>query len=152
MYLGMFTLLRIFRRQAGAIGIADLLVIVIIADAAQNGMAGESKSITEALLLIVTIIAWDWLFDWLGFKSEFMKRLLEPTPLLLIENGKPLKKHLDNEMLTEDDLLGQLREQGVEDISIVKKCYLESNGHFSALTESPRKQQKGNETNAGAVN
>ena len=52
MYVGMFALLRIFRRQAGAIGIADLLVIVVIADAAQNGMAGESKSVTEALLLI----------------------------------------------------------------------------------------------------
>ena len=57
MYVGMFALLRIFRRQAGAIGIADLLVIVVIADAAQNGMAGESKSITEALLLISTIVA-----------------------------------------------------------------------------------------------
>ena len=58
MYVGMFALLRIFRRQAGAVGIADLLVIVVIADAAQNGMAGESKSVTEALLLIATIILW----------------------------------------------------------------------------------------------
>ena len=43
MYVGMFALLRIFRRQAGAIGIADLLVIVVIADAAQNGMAGVAQ-------------------------------------------------------------------------------------------------------------
>src|SRR5687767_13168218 len=60
MYLGMFTLLRVFRRQAGSVGIADLLVIVVIADAAQNGMAGDSKSITEALILISTIVLWDW--------------------------------------------------------------------------------------------
>lgn len=51
MYLGMFALLRIFRRQAGSLGIADLLVIVVIAYAAQNGMAGDSKSITEALIV-----------------------------------------------------------------------------------------------------
>ena len=56
MYLGMYMVLRIFRRQSGSIGVADLLVIVVIADAAQNGMAGDSKSITEALLLIVTIV------------------------------------------------------------------------------------------------
>ena len=43
MYLGMFVLLRVFRRQAGSVSIADLLLIVIIADAAQNGMAGEAK-------------------------------------------------------------------------------------------------------------
>jgi uncharacterized membrane protein YcaP (DUF421 family) len=152
MYIGMFALLRIFRRQAGAIGIADLLVIVIIADAAQNGMAGESKSITEAMLLIVTIIAWDWVFDWLGFKSPLWKRILEPSPLLLVEDGKMIRKHLDQEMLTEDDLLGHLREQGVDDISVVRRCCLESNGHFSVLTSSPRRQQKGNESGTAAVN
>ena len=151
MYVGMFALLRMFRRQSGAIGIADLLVIVVIADAAQNGMAGESKSITEAILLIATIVAWDWVFDWLGFRSPFWKRILEPSPLLLVENGKIVRKHLDQEMLTEDDLLGQLREQGVEDVATVRQCFLESNGHFSVLTEFRRKE-KGNESGPPAVN
>ena len=137
MYLGMFTLLRVFRRQAGSVGMADLLVIVVIADAAQNGMAGDSKSITEAVALISTIVLWDWFFDWLGFKSQFWSRILEPEPLLLIKDGKSIKKNLDKEFIKEDDLVSQLREQGIEDIKHVKKCYLESNGHFSVLTEIP---------------
>jgi len=136
MYLGMYFLLRLFRRQAGTIGIADLLVIVVIADAAQNGMAGDSRSITEALLLILTIVLWDLLFDWLGFKFMFAARVLEPKPLLLIDNGKILKKNLEKEFVTEDELMSQLRQQGLEDASLVKKCYLESNGHFSVLTQS----------------
>lgn len=152
MYIGMFALLRVFRRQAGAIGIADLLVIVVIADAAQNGMAGESKSITEALLLIATIVTWDWIFDWLGFRSPFWKRILEPSPLVLIENGKIVKENLAAELLTEEDLLGRLREQGVDDISLVKKCFLESNGEFSVLTTGRRHKQKGNESGPAAVN
>ncbi|MBA3352644.1 MAG: DUF421 domain-containing protein, partial [Blastocatellia bacterium] len=94
MYLGMFALLRTFRRQAGSVGIADLLVIVVIADAAQNGMAGESKSITEAMILVSTIVLWDWFFDWLGFKSQFWERILAPEPLLLIKDGKVIKKNL----------------------------------------------------------
>src|SRR5215208_6615872 len=77
MYLVMFALLRIFRRQAGSVGIADLLVIVVIADAAQNGMAGDSKSVTEAILLIVTIVLWDYILDLLGYKSKFFARILE---------------------------------------------------------------------------
>ena len=48
-YLFLFILLRLLRRGAGAIGISDLLVVVLIADAAQNAMASEYKSITEGL-------------------------------------------------------------------------------------------------------
>lgn len=153
MYLGMFFLLRIFRRQAGSVGIADLLVIVVIADAAQNGMAGDSRSITEALLLIVTIIAWDWFFDFIGFKSPFFSRILEPQPLLLVENGRIIKKNLEQELITEEDLMSQLRQQGLEDPSIVKKAYLESNGRFSVLTESAdHRKGEGNDTGPQAVN
>jgi uncharacterized membrane protein YcaP (DUF421 family) len=153
MYFGMFALLRIFRRQAGSVGIADLLVIVVIADAAQNGMAGDSKSVTEAMILIASIIAWDWLFDLLGFKSKFWSRVLEPEPLLLVKNGRIQRKNLEGEMISEEELLSQLRQQGVEDLSTVKKAYLESNGHFSVLTETPdHRKQKGNDKTAPTVN
>lgn len=150
MYLGMFALLRVFRRQAGSVGIADLLVIVVIADAAQNGMAGESKSITEALILISTIVLWDWFFDWLGFRSPFWERILQPQPLLLIDNGRIIQKNLDKELIKEDDLLAQLREQGLSEVTSVKKCYLESNGHFSVLTEIPSGRKLGG--NGGEAN
>lgn len=145
MYLGMYVILRIFRRQSGSIGVADLLVIVVIADAAQNGMAGDSRSITEALLLITTIVLWDFFLDWLGFKSTIVARFLTPNPLLLIENGKFIKKNLDKEFLTEDEVYSQLREEGLEDASLVKQCYLESNGHFSILLQTAgKRKQKGN--------
>ena len=151
MYLGMFALLRVFRRQAGSIGIADLLVIVVIADAAQNGMAGDSKSITEALLLVTTIVLWDWLFDWLGFRSKFAAGILEPDKLLLVKNGRILRKNLDKELLTEDKLKSQLRQQGVENVSDVKECFLESNGKFSVITYDD-KTDEGNKKPPEAVN
>ena len=119
MYLGMFALLRIFRRQAGSISIADLLLIVVIADAAQNGMAGDSKSVPEALALIGTIIFWDYLIDWLGFKSEVLSRVLEPQPVLLARNGRMIRKNMNQELITEDELMSRLREQGVEDLKDV---------------------------------
>src|SRR5436190_8340995 len=109
MYLGMYFILRIFRRQAGNIGIADLLVIVVIADAAQNGMAGDSKSITEALLLILTIVLWDFFLDWLGFKFTFAGRFLTPNPLLLIKDGKVIQKNLEKELISDEELEAQLR-------------------------------------------
>lgn len=151
MYLGMFALLRVFRRQAGAIGTADLLVIVVIADAAQNGMAGEAKSITEAILLVFVIVAWDWIFDWLGYKSQTAARVLEPKELLLIKNGRIIKENLDQELITKDELMSQLRQQGIEQISDVKSCCLESNGKFSIIRKD-EKPIEGNITDDKPVN
>ena len=133
MYLGIFVLLRVFRRQAGSVGIADLIVIVVIADAAQNGMAGDSKSITEALVLIGVIILWDYVIDWLGFKSKLMSKVLDPQPLLLVKNGRMIQKNMDQEMITEDEIMSHLRQQGIEDIKQVKQCCLESSGDFSVI-------------------
>ena len=144
MYLAMFALLRIFRRQAGTIGIADLLVIVVIADAAQNGMAGESKSITEALLLVCTIVFWDYFLDYLGDKFEFFNRITTPRELLLIKDGKLLRQNMHKEMISYDELISQLRQQGVEEIGEVKKCYLESNGRFSVLKKDKNSDDQPN--------
>ncbi len=151
MYLGMFILLRIFRRQAGSISIADLLLIVIIADAAQNGMAGEAKSITEAMLLIGTIIFWDYFLDWLGFKSKIMSRVLEPEPVLLVKDGKMQKRNMAKEMLTEEELMSQIRLQGIDDIGFVKECRLESDGEFSVIKTGESEKQS-NRKDKGAVN
>jgi uncharacterized membrane protein YcaP (DUF421 family) len=135
MFFAMYTLLRVFRRQSGQVGIADLLVIVVIADAAQNGMAGDSKSVTEAVLLITVIVVWDWFFDWLGFRSAFFSRILEPPGLVLVKNGRMITRNMDREMISEEDLCSQLRQQGVEKIEDVKQVILESNGHFSVITK-----------------
>jgi len=79
-YLFLFVLLRILRRGAEAIGISDLLVVVLIADAAQNAMASEYKSITEGLILVTTIVFWDYFLDWLGYRFPAVRPLLRPTP------------------------------------------------------------------------
>jgi len=151
MYWVMFALLRIFRRQAGSVGIADLLVIVVIADAAQNGMAGDSKSVTEAVLLIVTIVLWDYIFDLLGYKSKFFERILEPKALPIIEDGKLLRENMKSEMITFDEIMSQMRQQGIENISEVKTARLESDGHFSFIKKDDD-EVKSNEKNKNVVN
>ena len=69
MYLALFAILRfIGRRQAGHFGPADLLVIVLIADAAQNGLGKDYQSVTEGIVLVLTIVAWEYLLDWLAWR------------------------------------------------------------------------------------
>jgi uncharacterized membrane protein YcaP (DUF421 family) len=132
-YLFLFILLRILRREAGAIGISDLLVVVLIADAAQNAMASDYKSITEGVVLVSTIMFWDYFLDWLGYRFPRILRLLRPAPLLLVKDGRIQRRNLRQEMITEEELLGQLREQGIESVEEVKKSYLEGDGQISVI-------------------
>src|SRR6185369_12663300 len=116
MYIALFVMLRvILKRQTGTLGMTDLLLITLLADASQNAMAGEYKSIPDGIVLVGTIIFWNYLFDWLSFKSEWFGRLIEPPPLPLIKNGKMLHRNMRQELITEDELMMQLREQGLDD-------------------------------------
>ncbi len=145
-YLFLFFVLRLLRREAGALGISDFLVVVLIADAAQNAMASDYKSITEGLLLVGTIVFWDYLLDWLGYRFPLMQRVLRPKPLLLVKDGQLQRRNLKEEMITKEELMGQLREQGIEDLAEVRKCYLEADGHVSVITNEAKNKQ-GNDTN-----
>ena len=133
MYLLILAAFRIFRRDAGSMAMADLLVVVLIADAAQNGMAGEYRSLTEGVALVATIFAWNYSLDWLAYRSRFMYWLLHPPPLLLVDRGRIQHRHMRAQLITRGDLSEQLREQGVEDVSAVKACWLESDGRLSVI-------------------
>lgn len=149
-YLGILVFLRVFRREAGTLSTADLIVIVLVADAAQNAMSADYHSITEGLVLVATIFAWNYALDWLGFRYPWAYRILNPAPLLLISHGRIQRRNLRAELMTMDDLMEQLREQGVEDVSQVKKCFLEADGRLSVLKKEngadssrPRKKTLG---------
>jgi uncharacterized membrane protein YcaP (DUF421 family) len=134
MYLLLFLLFRVVvRRRVGAVGMADILVLVIIADAAQNGMSGEYRSITEGAILIATIITWNVLLDWATYKSSRLQKILEPPPLLLIDNGRVLRRNLRVEFVSEDELRSKLREHGVTDYAQVAKAYMEGDGEVSVI-------------------
>ena len=97
MYLLILAGFRIFRRDAGSLSVSDLLVVVLIADAAQNGMAGEYKSLTEGVIVVTTIFAWTYALDWLAFRFRSVYWLLHPPPLLLVRNGQLQYRNLRSE-------------------------------------------------------
>ncbi len=136
-YLSILVLLRLFRREAGTLSTTDLIMVVLVADAAQNAMAADYHSITEGLVLVATIFAWNYALDWLGFRYPWAYRLLHPAPLLLVSNGRIHRRNLRAEMLTMEDLTEQLREQGVEDVGQVKRCFLEADGKLSVIRKEP---------------
>jgi uncharacterized membrane protein YcaP (DUF421 family) len=133
-YLFLFALFRFFvRRDTGGLGISDLLVLVIIADAAQNAMAGEYKSVSDGAVLILTILGWSFLLNYLSMKSRFFRRLVLPQPICLIENGIKQKQNMRRQLISEEELGEMLREHEIDDISEVRRAYLEPDGQFTVL-------------------
>ena len=134
MYLSLFLLMRfVLKRESGSIGTADLLMVVVIADAAQNAMAGDYKSITDGVILVVTIMFWNYAIDWLSYHSQTMRRVLQPKPLLLVKNGRLYKQNMRKELITKEELIAELRENGLEDLSEVKEARIEEDGHVSVI-------------------
>jgi uncharacterized membrane protein YcaP (DUF421 family) len=142
MFFGILAAMRVFRREAGALSTADLLVVILVADAAQNGMSNDYKSIPEGIVLVATIVGWSYVLDWLAFRYEWVQRLLQAPPLLLVSNGRINHRHLRAEMMTVADLESRLREQGVEAVSEVRRCYMESDGQISILRREPDRRPR----------
>ena len=138
-YWFLFLVFRVaLRRDVGAIGVADVLLVVLIADAAQNAMAGEYRSITDGAVLVSTIIGWNLVIDWLAYRFKPLRRILEPAPLPLVRDGRILRGNLRRELMSVDDLLGKLREHGVDDVAQVRAAHLESDGEMSVIRRDAR--------------
>lgn len=128
----------VLRRDVGSMGVADLLFVVLVADAASNAMQGEYRSINDGLVLLSTLIGWNFALDWLSFRSPAIARFLEPLPEVLVRHGRVNRKALKREMITMEELEGKLREEGVERIEEVRAARLESDGRLSVLKKSRR--------------
>jgi uncharacterized membrane protein YcaP (DUF421 family) len=133
MYLALFGLFRLLpRRHIGLLGTSDLLVVVLIADAAQNGMAGEYRSVTEGLVLVGTILLIDYVIDWLDYRFPAL-RLNAARRVPLVRDGRIVHGTLRREKITEEELMTQLREQGIADLGDIAHAYLEGDGHVSVI-------------------
>lgn len=137
MFWFLFLIFRfVIRRDVGAVGIADILMIVIIADASQNAFSGEYRSVTDGMILVSVLIGWNYLVDWLSFRFPAFRRLVQPPPLLLVRNGQMLRRNMRSELITEEDLLAKLREQGVTSLKSVKTVHMESDGQISVVKKT----------------
>jgi uncharacterized membrane protein YcaP (DUF421 family) len=133
-YFFLFAMFRfVARRDTGTLGPSDLLVLVIIADAAQNAMAGDYQSVPDGFVLIATIIGWSYALNWLSFRYEWWRRLALPHPLCIIKDGVKQDAALERELIADEELDEMLREHGIDDIAEVKRAYLEPDGNVTVI-------------------
>jgi uncharacterized membrane protein YcaP (DUF421 family) len=141
-YWLLFSIFRfVLRRDVGAVGIADILLLVIVADAAQNAMSGGYDTIAEGAILVCTIVGWNWLLDVLSWRFALVRRFATPTRLTLVTDGVMQLRNMRREYITREELDEKLREQGIATLADVKVAYLEGDGQISVIRREKSAEQ-----------
>ena len=148
-YWFIFILLRLAgRRDIGQVGIADLLVLMLVADAAGNAMAGESTSTTDGLISVAAIVFWSAVIDRVGYFFPKARTILEPGRICVIRDGELQRRGMRREYITQDELMTELHLRGLERFEQVKCAYVESDGKISIIARekvvgAPLKNREG---------
>ena len=133
-YVSLVFLLRvILKRQAGKVSLSDLLVVSLVAGVCRNSLGRDAYSVTDGLLIVVTVLCWSFTFDWLSYHVRLVRKLLHPEPVLLIRNGVVLSENLGRELVTESQLRSKLRRTGVNDVRQVSEAWMEGDGQVSVV-------------------
>jgi uncharacterized membrane protein YcaP (DUF421 family) len=131
-------LLLVFRlagkRTLGESTTFDFVLLLLIAETTQQAILGDDHSLTASFLAITTLIGLDIGFAVLKARWKKLDRWLEGTPLILVENGRPLHDRMKQEYVDEDDVLTSAREHyGLESMDQIRYAVLERSGGISII-------------------
>jgi uncharacterized membrane protein YcaP (DUF421 family) len=124
------------RRTGGELAMMDLIFVLLIAEAAAHAL-GEYSSVADGIVMIATLMAWNYLINSLSYRVPFIERLVSSSPLQVIRDGELLRRNMRREFLTEEELMTRLREEGIDDVKEVKSAHIEGDGKISVV---PRKK------------
>jgi uncharacterized membrane protein YcaP (DUF421 family) len=142
-YLALMLLMRLVgQRESGALSITDVLVLVLIAEAAAHAVAPDYTSITDGAILVAAILACSVAMDAVAFKFPRLARLVKASPKPLIEDGRLNWRALRREFISYDELMSQLRLHGIRDPGEVEKACLEPNGMISVFRKDGGEPQQ----------
>lgn len=121
------------KRALGQITTFDFVLLLIISEAIQNGMVGTSYSVTNALVIVVTLVAADIGLSLLKLRCPGLDKYLDGAPLVIVDHGRPLRERMKQELVDESDVLSAARGEGLERMTQIKYAVLERNGHISII-------------------
>lgn len=124
------------QRQMGEVDTNDVVVVLLISNALQNSMTMGIGKLSIALVSAGTISFMAWLFGAIVARRPAIQRSLMGTPTVLAHNGHMIDKNMRSEGVTSTQLMGEIRNSGLEDISQVRLAVLETDGTISIIHDS----------------
>jgi uncharacterized membrane protein YcaP (DUF421 family) len=136
LYAFVVFLIRIMgRRELSSLSAVDLVLLVVLGDAIQQGLTQDDYSVTGAVIAISTIAAVQVFSSYLSFRSRRARRVLEGEPIVIIQDGKLIDRNMHRERLTEDEVAEEMRQQQIGSVDEVAWGILETNGTMSFISK-----------------
>ena len=133
-YFAVLLLFRlILRRQTGGMGLTDVLLVVRASECVSPALSAETRSVPNGVAALAALLFWSFALDWATDRWPRLGRLLEPQPVELVRDGVKKADALHAQHVTDDELMSQLRLNGVDDLSRVKVATLEPGGDLSVV-------------------
>jgi uncharacterized membrane protein YcaP (DUF421 family) len=134
-YVFLLLLLRLTgKRSLGQMNTFDFVLLLIVAEATQQGLLGNDFSVTNTFLVILTLIGIDTGLSLLERRFQAVDKLVNGVPLVIVQDGEPLEDRMRKSRVTEDDVLQMARkQQGVERMDQIKYAVLERSGGISVI-------------------
>ncbi len=121
------------KKEVGQLGISDLIVTVLIAELAALTIEDVDKSILISIVPILVLVTSEILISFFSIKSNSFRKFIDGHPTVIIKNGKIRFNAMTKLRYTLDDLITQLRNQGIKSIEEVDYAILETNGELSVF-------------------
>lgn len=134
-YLILMLLFRLSgKRTLSQVTTFDFVLLLVVSEATQQALLGEDFSITQAVIVIATLMGLDRASDFLSFRSGRFQRVTESVPVVLVENGRLVDEAMRKEHVSKDEILQAARSlQGLESLEEVKFAVLETSGGISVV-------------------
>jgi uncharacterized membrane protein YcaP (DUF421 family) len=123
----------VLRRDIGNVGISDFLFVAIVADASQNAMSGEYRTVPDGFVLVGTLVFWNFALDFASYRWAWLRPLIDPPSLRLVYRGRFQWRNMRREQISAAEVMAKIREEGLEQLAQVKEMRLESDGAISVI-------------------
>jgi uncharacterized membrane protein YcaP (DUF421 family) len=131
-----FVLLRGMKRKTlGDLSPLELILLVVLGDLVQTGVTQEDYSTSGLVLSLSTFAFWVTAMNWLTWRSERVRRMIEGVPLVVIDDGEPVMATLKVEQIPLEELYEAARQEGIDDLKKVRLGVLEVSGRISFITK-----------------
>jgi uncharacterized membrane protein YcaP (DUF421 family) len=125
------------KREVGQLSTPDLVVLLIVANGAQNAMVGDNTTLLGGIVACITILVLARVVEIITSRSTVVAKAVIGEPRILIRNGTSIESAIRAEEISNDELMAALREHGVESIDAVRLAVLEVDGSISVLPVDP---------------
>lgn len=138
LFFFVFLLTRIIgRRELSSLQPFDLILLIIVGDAIQQGLTQDDYSVTGAMIAVGTFAALQVGLSYVSFRLPFLRPVLEGEPVVIVQDGKTIDRNMHRERITLEEVMEEARQQQVISLDDIAWAVVETSGKISIVPKAP---------------